>query len=154
MADGCLGQALVWDGSLFESALTNVADAVVVTDGHLDPPGPEIVYVNPAFCRMTGYAQSELIGRTPRMLQGVRTERSVLSDLRASLEAGQVFVGGTELSTGRQRLRGRVEYRTCTHVRRRLAVFSALGLRTTGRLGRGLVWSRSGCVGEHPCTAV
>ncbi|MEL6548569.1 MAG: PAS domain-containing protein, partial [Myxococcota bacterium] len=36
-------------------------------------PGPRIVFVNRAFERMTGYQASEILGRTPRMLQGEQT---------------------------------------------------------------------------------
>ena len=80
---------------LIESAVEQVTDAVVVTGASVDPPGPGIVYVNPAFCAMTGYTAEEVIGRTPRILQGPGSERGVLDRVRAALEAGEAFSGET-----------------------------------------------------------
>ena len=71
--------------------LKNIIDAsfnaVLVTDTDLDN-GPHIKMVNPAFCNMTGYEESELIGRTPRILQGNETEREILDKLLVALEHG------------------------------------------------------------------
>ena len=57
---------------LLEAAVEHSFDSVVITPAELDRPGPEIVYANPAFQAMTGYAQEELLGRSPRLLQGPR----------------------------------------------------------------------------------
>ena len=80
---------------LIESAVEQVADAVIVTGPDIDPPGPRIVYVNRAFCRLTGYEPHEVIGRTPRLLQGPRSERDVLAEVREALAAGEPFSGET-----------------------------------------------------------
>jgi PAS domain S-box-containing protein len=42
---------------------------------------------------MTGYTAEEAIGKTPRILQGPRTDKTVLSRLRHNLERGEVFAG-------------------------------------------------------------
>jgi len=68
-------------------------ESVLITTAQLDLPGPQIVYVNPAFTRMTGYTWEEVIGKTPRMLQGPKTDRSVLNRLRGDCAAGKVFHG-------------------------------------------------------------
>lgn len=78
---------------LLEAALEHVGDSIVITDAQLDAPGPHIVYVNQAFCAMTGYAADEVLGCSPRILQGPKTDRAVLDRLRASLEAGEPFAG-------------------------------------------------------------
>ncbi|MGM0476287.1 MAG: PAS domain-containing protein, partial [Pseudomonadota bacterium] len=80
---------------LFERAVEQAYDAVLITTAGLDAPGPAIVYVNDAFCRTTGYSRAELLGATPRILQGPRTERAVLDRLRTNLEAGDPFEGST-----------------------------------------------------------
>jgi PAS domain S-box-containing protein len=45
-----------------------------------------VLYVNEAFERHTGYQPHEIIGKTPRLLQGPRTQRDVLDRIRAHLE--------------------------------------------------------------------
>lgn len=74
-------------------ALDNCFDAMVVTTGELDRPGPEILYVNPAWTRITGYSAAEAIHRTPRMLQGPGTDRAELDRLRRELAAGRSASG-------------------------------------------------------------
>ena len=78
---------------LFRAAVEVAGEAVVITSPDLDPPGPVIEYVNPAFARMTGYAAREAIGRSPRFLQGPRTDRAVLDRMRADLAAHGTFHG-------------------------------------------------------------
>lgn len=78
---------------LFEAALTHAYNAIVLTDADLGPGGCKIVYCNPAFCRMTGYSAAELIGQTPRILQGPLTDPAVLQRLRGCLAAGRGFEG-------------------------------------------------------------
>lgn len=68
-------------------------DAVMVTSAQLDEPGPVILYANDAFYRMTGYTRREVIGQTPRMLQGVATDRQVLRRMRTELAKGGHFQG-------------------------------------------------------------
>ncbi len=72
---------------LLESVITNTNDSVVITKAEpFDIPGPEVVYVNPAFTKMTGYSPEEVIGKTPRLLQGPKTSRTELDRLRKALE--------------------------------------------------------------------
>lgn len=74
--------------------MQHVSEAVVITTTELAPPGPEIVYVNEGFCRMTGYAAEEVIGKSPRILQGPKTDRAELDRLRQHLYRGEPFEGG------------------------------------------------------------
>ncbi len=80
---------------LLASAVHNAQDSILITNTNLKSPGPEIVFVNPAFTRMTGYTAQEAIGKTPRMLQGPETDPKVLDRLRQDLSAGRVFYGET-----------------------------------------------------------
>lgn len=72
-------------------ALDQAFDAVLMTDAELESPGPRIVYVNAAFERLTGYARDELLGRSPRLFQGPRTDRAMLRELRQALGQGKPF---------------------------------------------------------------
>lgn len=78
---------------LLLSAVQQSRDSIIITTAQIDPPGPEIVYVNPAFTEMTGYASEEVLGKTPRLLQGPNSDRQLLKDLRHHLIAGKPFHG-------------------------------------------------------------
>jgi PAS domain S-box-containing protein len=80
---------------LLSSAFLFARESVVITDAELGPPGPRILAVNPAFCEMTGYSPQEVLGKTPRIFQGPRTDRAVLDRIRPTLEAREVFQGET-----------------------------------------------------------
>jgi PAS domain S-box-containing protein len=80
---------------LLETAVTDATESVLITDGELDPPGPRIVYANPGFEEMTGYRVEEVIGKTPRLLQGPDTDEALMAELRQLLEAGKPFFGET-----------------------------------------------------------
>ncbi len=72
---------------LLESAIARTNDLVIITEANLiDGEGPKIVYVNDAFERRTQFSREEILGKTPRMLQGVNTSRSELNRIRLSLE--------------------------------------------------------------------
>ena len=81
------------DLRLLKAAVEASGEAVLITSAETDEPGPVIAYANPAFMRMTGYEAHEVIGRSPRLLQGPDTERSVLDRMRAALAAGEPFQG-------------------------------------------------------------
>ena len=79
----------------FRYAVANANDAVIVTTPGMDEPEPTLVYVNAAFERMTGYTVEEVVGRSPRLLQGPRTDRALLDRLKEDLKAGREFHGET-----------------------------------------------------------
>ncbi|MCP9495213.1 MAG: PAS domain S-box protein [Pyrinomonadaceae bacterium MAG19_C2-C3] len=80
---------------LLGSAVQQANDPVLITTPDLDLPGPAVVFINPAFTKMTGYTPEEIIGKTPRVLQGAKTERAVLDKLRRCLSEGKDFHGET-----------------------------------------------------------
>jgi diguanylate cyclase (GGDEF)-like protein/PAS domain S-box-containing protein len=75
---------------LLESSIARLNDIVIITEaGPFNEPGPRIVFVNEAFERRTGYMREEVMGRTPRLLQGEGTQRRELDRIRAALEQWQ-----------------------------------------------------------------
>jgi diguanylate cyclase (GGDEF)-like protein/PAS domain S-box-containing protein len=60
---------------------------VVIT--HPTKPDNPIVFVNQAFCRITGYAAAEVIGRDCKLLHGPETDRVVVAEIRAALNHGR-----------------------------------------------------------------
>lgn len=81
------------DPDVLITAIEATGEAILITSADLDDPGPRIEYANPAFTRMTGYRLDEVVGRSPRMLQGPGTDRAALDRMRASLVAGEAFQG-------------------------------------------------------------
>ncbi|TDH57968.1 PAS domain-containing protein [Dankookia rubra] len=78
---------------VLSAAVEAVGEAILITSPDLASSGPRIEYANPAFTRMTGYALNEIVGRSPRILQGPNTDRAMLDHLRAALAAGRSFQG-------------------------------------------------------------
>jgi len=66
--------------------LEAASESILVTTVDLDYPGPKIVYTNRAFERMTGWRREEITGRSPRLLQGPKTDHSIFGDMRRALE--------------------------------------------------------------------
>lgn len=70
------------------TCISRLNDIVLITEADpIDEPGPRIVYVNHAFRRLTGYEKHEVIGKSPRFLQGPETQREVLKRIREAMEA-------------------------------------------------------------------
>ncbi len=67
-----------------DRALASGANGIVITDaGQPDNP---IVYVNPAFERLTGYSADEAVGRNCRFLQGPDTDPAAVAMLHDAIE--------------------------------------------------------------------
>jgi PAS domain S-box-containing protein len=81
--------------NVFQKVFEKAHDSILITNAELNIPGPEILYVNPAFSTMTGYAADEVIHKTPRILQGEKTDPRVLRRVRENLELGECFLGET-----------------------------------------------------------
>lgn len=75
---------------VFEAAIEHAFDAVMITEAK---PGYPIIYVNRAFTELSGYSVKEIIGKSPSLLQGPKTSRSVLKQLDENLAAGRMFHG-------------------------------------------------------------
>lgn len=77
---------------LMESVVTNTSDSIIITEAEpFELPGPRIIFVNEAFCKMTGYSKEEVIGKTPRILQGPKTDQSAIKKLSAAIKKWQKY---------------------------------------------------------------
>ncbi len=71
----------------FIDIVENARDVIIVTKSFpVDPPGPEIVYVNNAFTDLTGYTTEEVLGNNPRILQDEGTDEETTKLIRQGLE--------------------------------------------------------------------
>jgi PAS domain S-box-containing protein len=68
----------------------NSFDSILITDA---TTSAKITYANKAFKKLTGYDPSEVIGKTPRILQGVGTDKKVINRLSLALKSGGKFEG-------------------------------------------------------------
>ena len=75
-----------------ELALDNNSSSVMLTRAD---DGYPILYVNPAFTKLTGYSYDEVAGKDPGILQGPKTDQKLLGELREKLEGGDTFHGKT-----------------------------------------------------------
>jgi PAS domain S-box-containing protein len=73
---------------LLMTAIEQSIDTVIITDaqGHA-------VYVNPAFERVSGYARSEALGRTPRLLKSGAQSDDFYRTLWATVNRGETWSG-------------------------------------------------------------
>jgi PAS domain S-box-containing protein len=68
-------------------ALLSIDAAVSIVD--VCAPDQPLVLVNDAFCRLTGYARAEVLGRNCRLLQHADSDPSAIALVRQAIEAGQ-----------------------------------------------------------------
>tara|TARA_E500000331_G_scaffold28701_1_gene24248 strand:+ start:1308 stop:1706 length:399 start_codon:yes stop_codon:yes gene_type:complete len=76
--------------SLLKVLVENSFDSVLITDASVEG---KITYVNKSFKNLTGYDPSEIVGKTPRILQGPGTDSKVIARLSDALELGRKFEG-------------------------------------------------------------
>lgn len=73
--------------ALRERAIVATDICFAITDPH-QPDNP-LVWVNPAFTRVTGYSLAESVGRNCRFLQGPRTDPQAVAAIREAIEERQ-----------------------------------------------------------------
>ncbi len=70
------------------TAMQYTADGIVVTDENA-----KILYVNPAYEKITGYSAEELIGKNPKILKSGRHNKAFYQNLWNTLIAGEIWKG-------------------------------------------------------------
>ena len=75
------------DIDLLKRAVNESRDGITISDA-TQPDNP-LIFVNPAFEKMTGYSQDDVIGRNCRFLQGQLRDQPGLANLREALQRGE-----------------------------------------------------------------
>ncbi len=71
---------------LLESVIDNSHNGIIIAKiNPADLSGPTIIYINDAYVKMTGYSKDDIIGNTPRVLQGIKTDKLHLKIIKEAI---------------------------------------------------------------------
>ena len=73
---------------ILEKALSEVSLGVLMTD-----KSQNVTYMNKGFTRLTGYEESDLLGKNCRILQGKETDRRIVARVKSEVDQGRHFDG-------------------------------------------------------------
>jgi PAS domain S-box-containing protein len=76
--------------ALLKVLAENSFDSILITDATAKG---KVIYANKAFKTLTGHDPADVIGKTPRILQGAGTDKKVIDRLAVALKAGKKFEG-------------------------------------------------------------
>ncbi|WP_394773952.1 PAS domain S-box protein [Flavobacterium sp.] len=72
---------------LLETVITQSKDSILITEANsADRKIPKIVYVNPAFSHMSGYLSHEIIGKSPNIFKGPKSDSEELKKLLRAIK--------------------------------------------------------------------
>lgn len=75
-----------WDCKNFDLRAWLKEEVVIVTDSQL-----RIVFASKNIVKMNGYDKKEVVGKSPKMFQGVKTNQITSKEIRAAIELQQPF---------------------------------------------------------------
>ena len=76
--------------ALLKVLAENSFDSILITDATAKG---KVIYANKAFKTLTGHEPADVIGKTPRILQGTGTDKRVIARLAEALKTGKKFEG-------------------------------------------------------------
>lgn len=110
---------------------------IVVTNTVIDPPGPTIVYANPAFGRLVGRDLVDIIGQNQRFMQGKETRRETLDAFHRALASGGRFHGYlTNYRADGSKYRAEIDCRPLRATDGRIKNFVSFEREVVRRIGR------------------
>ncbi|MEO7975821.1 PAS domain S-box protein [Flavobacterium sp.] len=75
---------------LLETVITQSKDSIVITEANSAHSRiPKIVYVNPAFSKMSGYTSEEVLGKSPKIFKGPKSNIAELKKLLNAIKNGE-----------------------------------------------------------------
>ena len=78
------------NSSILKGLADNSFDSILITDASRNA---KIIYANKAFKSLTGFSPADVIGKTPKILQGPATDKKVIARLAVALSKGIPFEG-------------------------------------------------------------
>ncbi len=82
---------MIPDAKLYENIFFQSFNSIAITN--TDFTNLKFEYVNPAFLKLTGYSEEEIIGKSPKILQGKETFFESTQRLKEQCLKGEVFEG-------------------------------------------------------------
>lgn len=77
---------------LLETVITQTKDAIIITESGSNERGiPKIIYVNPAFTKLTGYTPKEVIGKTPKVFMSKNAVKADIKNLANAIKKKEEF---------------------------------------------------------------
>lgn len=77
---------------LLETVITQTKDTVIITEIDSDKNAlPKIIYVNPAFTKMTNFTQDEVIGKTPLIFMSKQSIKNNFKPLAGAIKKREEF---------------------------------------------------------------
>jgi PAS domain S-box-containing protein len=72
---------------LFETVVAHTTDTILILDTFKEgSPDPKVLFANKAFCELSGYTLSEVLGNNPMMFVGPETNLEEIARLKTSLK--------------------------------------------------------------------
>jgi PAS domain S-box-containing protein len=75
-------------GRLQTAALESAVNAIAITNR-----AGSVIWVNPAFTRLTGYSSAEIVGQNPRLLKSGTHDRAFYQELWKTIASGKAWSG-------------------------------------------------------------
>lgn len=86
----------VYDLENLKYNFKNTNIPVIITTPELEQPGPIIIYANESFKKITHYTDNDILGNSPRILQGELTNKKIFStEFKNNLLNGKVVYAET-----------------------------------------------------------
>jgi PAS domain S-box-containing protein len=77
---------------LLETVITQTKDSIIITESGSNERGiPKILYVNPAFSKLTGYNPKEVIGKTPNVFMSKNSVKADIKNLANAIKKKEEF---------------------------------------------------------------
>ncbi|GJE13456.1 PAS domain-containing protein [Methylobacterium longum] len=125
---------------LIRALAYDAAIGIVVTDTVVDQPGPTILYANAAFGQLVGRDLSDIVGQTPRFMQGKETRRETLDAFHRALASGERFHGYlTNYRADGSKYRAEIDCRPLRATDGRIENFVSFEREVVRRIGRPAV---------------
>lgn len=125
---------------LIRALAYDAAIGIVVTDTVVDQPGPTILYANAAFGQLVGRDLSDIVGQTPRFMQGKETRRETLDTFHRALASGERFHGYlTNYRADGSKYRAEIDCRPLRATDGRIENFVSFEREVVRRIGRPAV---------------